>query len=158
MNKWHFAHKSHMKFVALLLVIVPVTSSLADAAGDKKRAQLLTVKRIAVAPVFFGTDTLGELPPSKPRAPTEKQRENKPELNQKQRAELAEYLDALRKLEGNAREKLPERAGARMPFEVVKADEVDSALKILKITPPELFQSAGRLNNRKFDLPEADQV
>jgi hypothetical protein len=118
----------------------------------------LNVKRLLVVPVFFGTDTLGELPPAKPGAPTEKRREPKPELDAKQRAEMAAYIDTLRKLERNAQERLPARAAARTPFEVVKADEVDGALKLLKITPPELFQSAGRVNNRKFDLPDPEQV
>jgi hypothetical protein len=138
---------------------LPIQSG-ADAAGDRKRAQLLNVKRLLVVPVFFGTDTLGELPAAKAGAMTDKKREPKPkpELDAKQKAALAEYLDALRKLESNAREKLRARVAARTTFEVIKVEEVDRALTDLKITPPEMFQSAGRLNNKKFELPDAEQV
>ena len=139
-------------------VVAGSAPSQADAAGDKKRAQLLNVKRLLVAPVFFGTDTLGELPAAKPGTSTEKKREPKSELDDKQRAAIADYAETLRKLERNAQEKLPARAASRTPFEVVKADEVDRAFKALKITPPELFQTGGRLNSKKFDMPDPEQV
>jgi len=148
-----------MRIILVVLLCGTVAGwSRADPAGDKKRAQLLNVKSLLVIPVFFGTDALGELPPPKAGAQSENRHDRKPVLDDRQRAEFTNYLESLRKLERNAREVLLARAAARTHFTVIKADDVDGALKELKITPPELFQNGGRLNNGKFELPDVGQV
>ncbi len=153
-----------MPLVCLALCVAVAatsTSSHADAAGDKKRAQLLNVKRLLVIPGVSSVPILSEnCQPQKPGKSIEKKREPKTQPDEKQsvRAALADYLENLHKLERNAQEKLPARAAARTPYEVVKSDEVARALMILKTTPPELFQSGGRLNSKKFDMPDPEQV
>src|SRR5580658_1046652 len=136
-------------------IALPAHSN-ADAAGDKKRAQLLSVKRLLVVPMFFGTDTLGELPPPKTGTQPENRHDRKPVLDAKQQAEFLEYKEALRKLERNARETLPARAGARTPFEVIKSEEVDNSLKLLNLSSPDLYPGGGRLNGKKFELPDPE--
>lgn len=138
------------KRIGLLLAVgalLAITHSFAsaDAAGDKRRAQLANVHRVVVVPPFFGTETLAkaDAPPS----------DSKP-ANPK----LAEYVEQLRKLESRARTGLPERLAARTRFEVVPADEVTAALKALELTPGKLYQNNGRMKGTKFANPDPQAV
>lgn len=130
-------------------------SAHSDVAGDKRRAQLINAKRLLVIPMFFGTDTLGELPP-KPNSPQTAAHSSV--VSEKRRKELAEYAETLRKLELHAKARLPERAAARTPFEVIPQIEVEQALKEFKMTPPELFLNGGRLSGGRFDMPDENQI
>ncbi len=124
----------------------------ADASNDKKRAQLAAVRRLIVAPPFYATDTLakssaGTKPGEKPTA-----------ASAKTDPRLASYVVQLRELENHARARLPERVGARTPYEIVPADALRTAFETLKLTPESLFQNNGRMRGGRFALPDTANV
>lgn len=152
-----------LRSVLLLGVfLVSVQGACADTTGDKRRAQMATVKRIAVVPLFFGTDTLRKFrPPDK--------QEGKPDTGASpgnssakpangSDPRLQEYVQHLQKLEDHARARLPERVMARTPFQVVPAEEMNQAFKDLKLTPQKLFQNNGLMRGARFALPDSQAV
>ena len=129
-------------FTFVFLVECPAQ---ADAAGDKRRAQLAPVKRIVVLAPFFGTDML-----MKAEAP--------PKPGEKPNPQMTQYVGYLKKIEVHVREWLPERVKVRTPFEVVSTEELGAALKDLKLTPEKLFQNNGRMRGSRFAAPDAAAV
>ena len=127
----------------------------ADAAGDRKRAQLSSVRRVAVLPAFFGTDTLGELPPANAHVDREPSTTG---VSEKRRAEIAEYHKTLAQLELHARERLPERLTARTHFQLAGIEKVEGDLKALMLTVPQLYQNGGRINGKRFDSLDRDKI
>ncbi len=127
--------------------------SSADAAGDKKRAQLLPVKRLLVVPPFVATDTLGELPPL-----VEPKGRPVPPLTDKRKAELETYTGVLKQLEEYVRARTYARATVRLPFSILSATETQAALKSELSSVPQLFATGGRLKGRKFDEADAKKV
>jgi hypothetical protein len=129
------------------ICVVPALSARRDAAGDRRRAQLAKVQRVVLVPPFSGTETLSKFEEQK--AHPEK---GKPEAN------LVEYAGQLRALEAHAREWLPQRLKARTNFQIVPQEELDAALKELKLTPQTLFQNGGRMKGKSFAEPESAAV
>ncbi|MCW3099878.1 MAG: hypothetical protein JWL77_5496 [Chthonomonadaceae bacterium] len=141
-------------FVRMMAVFLVSSSCLlvslsaqADAAGDKRRAQLAKVQRVIVVPPFFGTETLSKLDAQ--MAHPEKA---KPE------ARLIEYGKQLRSLENHVREWLPQRVTARTNFQIVPQEELQTALKELNLTPQTLFQNAGMMKGKSFAAPDIAAV
>src|SRR5262249_42609803 len=129
-------------FSALLgFVLLMAHPALADAAGDKRRAQMASVKRVVGLPPVFGAGTLSKA-------------ETPPRANEKAEEQVRQYVGYLKKMEGHLREWLPKRVTARTPFEVVSAEELGEALKTLKLTPEKLFQNGGRMRGSKFAAPD----
>jgi hypothetical protein len=156
-----------------------VSPTQADTTEAKKRALLAPVKRVAVLPPYFGTDTLakaaklgepkpGEEPVREP-AQEEKTEKEKTENRRDQRAaqppppgaenlKLGLYAGYLRKLQDDAQHYLPQRVAKRAGFEVIPEEEVRAALKTLQRTPEKMFQNDGRIKGSKFPLPLPDAV
>src|SRR5579871_5891508 len=133
----------------LCLMLLAAQGALADTAGDKKRAQLAGVKRVAVIPPFFGTDTL-----SKGR-PQGEPNDSKPAASGAA-ANKETSLTYLRKLQAHVDEALPQQLAQRTPFTVIPAVETAQALKDLKLTPEKLFENDGMMQGSHFALPVAD--
>jgi hypothetical protein len=116
-----------------------------DTANDKKRAMFAAVRRLAVAPPFYGTGRLNRQEPPGPdgAAPNPK---------------VAEYRDRLRKLQDRTRTLIPARLGARTPFQIVPMDEMDAALKALDLTPEKLYLNAAKMRGTKFSGPDPEAV
>lgn len=153
MRRVKFLYTQRTTLLSLALLTLVSLSAHPDPAGDKKRAQLAPVHRIAVVPIFFATDTLGELPPKQETKPAPK-----PPVDEKRKAQLADYMEMLRKLEAHSREYLLQRVAARTPYEVISAQEMENALKELKLTPAQLFQNGGRQNGKHNDAPDLAAV
>lgn len=124
-----------------------VLPARADATGEKRKAQLAKVQRVAVLPSLWGTETLRKFDDQKAH----------PESAQPD-AKLTEYAEHLRALETHAREWLPQRLKARTDFQLVPPEEVEAALKELKLTPEALFQNGGRMKGKSFAEPDAAAV
>jgi hypothetical protein len=135
------------------LLVFPLSGAHADAAGDKRRVLLASVRRIAVVPPFFGTDTLARVSGSEDasRAP-EGRPAKEPDAREKR------YAEQLRRLEAHVRTTLPARVAARTPFEVVPADERAKAFEALNLTPAKLFQNGGRIRSARFAAPDTQAV
>jgi len=140
-----------VRTIAVLLVtgfcLVSSLHARGDATGDKRRAQLAKVQRVLVVPPFFGTETLGKLEAQKADPG-----KGAPD------AKLVAYADQLRTLESHAREWLPQRIKARTNFQIVPSEELQAALKELKLTPQTLFQNAGMMKGKTFALPDNTAV
>lgn len=152
-------------FLTIACCVLAVPPTWGDAAGDKKRAQLATVKRLVVVPPFFGTETLDKVfgaDRMKPERKTEKKQEaTPPSAPQKPAAidpKLRQYADYLQKLEAYAAQQLPKRVATRTPFEVVPAEELAKALEELELTPAKLFLNNGRIAKGKFAAPNLEAV
>jgi hypothetical protein len=126
-----------------------------DKESAQKRAQLARVRRIVVVPLFYGTPTLGVIPP--PERPGK--RPAKPSAAPPKTIPNQEtYKEYLQKLEREASALLPKRVSARTPFVVVPSEEVAAALKALELTPWKLFQNHGLLEGTRFALPAPPSV
>ncbi len=140
-----------VRFFAVLLAIslgMSVSAPVrADAAGERRRAQLAKVQRVVVIPPFFGTETLNKIEEQK--AHPEK---SKPD------AKLTEYATQLRSLQDHEKEWLPKRIEARTNFHLVPEAELMAALKELKLTPQSLFQNGGKMKGTSFAPPDAVAV
>ncbi len=141
----------NVRLAAMLLAVglcqTAVQPGKADAAGDKRRAQLAKVQRVIVVPPFFGTETLAKL-----------EEQKKQTVKSKADTKLAEYAEQLRALQAHAVEVLPKRLTARTDFQVVPTDELAAALKDLKLTTQSLFQNNGRMKGNSFALPDTSAV
>lgn len=142
------------RLVRMMVFVWAVGSSLvsaycaqADATGDKRRAQLAKVQRVALLPSFWGTDTLSKLEDQK--ANPDKGRPD---------AKLVGYAEQLRTLEAHVHKWLPQRLQARTNFQIVPAEELEAALKELKLTPQALFQNGGRMKGKGFADPDSAAV
>ena len=140
-----------VRTIAVFLVsgfcLISALHAWGDATGDKRRTQLAKVQRVIVVPTFFGTETLGKL---------EYQKANPGKGTPD--AKMVGYAVQLRTLESHAREWLPQRIKARTNFLVVPAEELQAALKELKLTPQTLFQNAGMMKGKTFALPDSAMV
>ncbi|HZP83437.1 MAG TPA: hypothetical protein VFB21_17465 [Chthonomonadaceae bacterium] len=141
------------------LLVFPLSGARADAAGDKRRVLLASVRRIAVVPPFFGTDTLARVSGSEEADKTEKA-SRAPEGRPAKEPDAREkrYAEQLRRLEAHVRTTLPARVAARTPFAVVPADELAKAFEALNLTPAKLFQNGGRIRSARFAAPDAQAV
>lgn len=137
-----------------------------DAAGDKKREMLAAVKRLVVVPPFFATETLDKVygpdrlaPVKKPRNPDSKDAPDEaPDKQAKVDPRLREYAEILRTLEVRDSVRLPERAAARLPFQIVPREELTKAYETLDLSPPKLFLNKGRILKGKFPQPDVKAV
>ena len=127
--------------------LFPALSARGDATGERRRAQLAKVQRVIVIPAFFGTETLSKLD----------DRKTHPEKG-KSDAKLTEYAEQLRSLQTHACEWLLQRVKARTNFRIVPQDELEAALKDLKLMPQTLFQNRGRLKGKSFAAPDRAAV
>lgn len=132
------------------------SAASADEAGDAKRAALQKVRRVAVIPSFFGTDTLGELPPRTDKSGRQ-ELEDAP-TDEKARARRNDYIEVLKQLEIHARETLPTRLAARTPFVITAGADTAHILEALKMAPPAVFKNGGRIIGKKFDQPDTETV
>ncbi len=143
--------KIPFKNIFVITFCVYSTLAHADAAGEKKKAQLALVKQIAVVPIFFSSSTLFK--------PEDSKAVRKPDSPEKKQDKVLEnYRSQLRKLEEDARTILPQRTISRTPFTVLEIDKIDAALKELKLTPLMLFQNGGKMKGGKFPLPDTAAV
>lgn len=155
----HQGLKSLTRGVAGLLLaiaIVAASTAHADISNEKKRTILAAVRRVAVAPPFFGTGRLaraeakpGSDKPVKPDAKADADKSN---------PKLAEYLDRLRKLQDRTRTLLPERLAARTPYQIVPMEETEAALKELELTPEKLYLNAAKMRGTRFSGPDSQAV
>jgi hypothetical protein len=146
--------------IAVAAVMVGQTrQASADKAGDLRREQLAKVKRLAVLPLFFGSETLREAKPNAPKLAT---KQDKPEKSDKEKQEYEQNLEAfrahLRKMEARANERLPERIVERTGFKVVPEKEQAQALETAELKPYQLFQNDGIMKGIKFPLPDTEAI
>ena len=152
-------HKKSVLRIILVIMFfcISVGQVYADKVGDLRREQLAKVRRVAILPLFFGSETLREKKPNAPKLVT---KQDKPEKNEK--SETPQSLEAfrahLRKMEARANERLPERIAKRTPFALVSENEQAEALKSTELLPYELFQNDGLMKGIKFALPNADAI
>lgn len=142
-----FFHKQLAPCWALLILgslCVPSLAAQVDKAAEARRTLLTHVRRVVIVPPFFAME--------QPARPDGKSRQK---IDQ---ASLDLYLAQLRKLEARTKERLPERAAARTPFEIVPYHQLESALEDLLLTPEQLFQNNGRMRGSKFAVPDAEAV
>ncbi len=148
----------------LPLVCLSLTMQAARASSDvpkeKKRSVLATVHRIAVVPLFYGADAAklaGEkvAADKNKSAPSEK---SVPKLSPEQVVRRKSFLRQRQELLSHANTRLPERAGARLPYAVLSREETMAALAELKQKPEDLFKEGGATRGTKFPFPLADQV
>ncbi len=147
-------------FIMLLFAFAIVSVSraaIADAAGDKRRQQLATVKTIAVLPMFFGTTTLGELPPSTDQHTINKDATTAPKT-EKQRQDFENYKATLKELEVHAAARLIDRMGSRTEFKIIDRREVATKLQENKLTTYDLFENQGRIVGKKFAGPNTAEL
>lgn len=136
-----------------MLLLLTAAQADADKQGDLRREQLAKIKRVAIVPLFFGSDTLREkkTAPVKPAAKSDRNAvEDAPAPE--------EFRRLLVKMEARAAERLPERLAARTSFALASEEEIAAALKSADMTPFVLFQNQGMMKGTKFVLPETDAV
>jgi hypothetical protein len=140
---------------AIACALTAAAASNGQSANDKRRAQLATVHRVAVAPPFYGTGRLAK-PDAAPAGAG-----SKPDAAATQspaNARIAEYLDRLRKLQDHTRTLVPERLAARTPYQIVPMEETEAALKALDLTPEKLYLNAAKMKGTKFSGPDPEAV
>jgi hypothetical protein len=147
--------RAHVRLLALLclLNLAPAAGAAADNAGDRKRAQLVNVRRVAVVPPYFATDTI-----SRAAVPGRDKPEDIDAASADPESRTRQYAQMLRLIEQFARTRLPARVAARTPFQVIPEDAIERALKTEGLTPVALFQNGGRLKSGHFPLPDARAV
>jgi hypothetical protein len=119
---------------------------------------MAAIKRVAIVPPFFATDTLSHADEIHKHNPKHDQHAQPASGNSDADARLTDYAAQLRKLMDHAAARLPARVAARTPFTVIPAAEVDAALKALEWTPEKLFQYGGRLRGTNYPPPDAEAV
>jgi hypothetical protein len=124
-----------------------------DKAADLRRVQLANVKRIAVVPLFFGSETLREKKAADTK-PSDKLANPKPDAP----PAPEDYRRLLQKMTDRAGERLPERVAERTPFEVVPEKELTAALKSAELTPFALFQNNALIKGTKAPAPDAETI
>jgi len=133
--------------LVIMFACLSVGQAYADKTGDLRREQLAKVKRLAVLPLFFGSETLREPKSNAPKLIT---KQDKPEKNEK--PETPQSLEAfrvhLRKMEARANERLPERLSERTPFKVIPETEQTEALKSSELLPYTLFQDGKQFEDK----------
>lgn len=147
---WRLTRLSVM--FGLLALLTPCL--LPAQSTEKKKTMLATVRRVVVAPLFLGTETL-------PRPETEEKPADKPDNKKPTKPANpipSEYLDQLRHLEAHARARLPERLATRTLFQPVSEDEWKAASKELHLSPFALFQNDGLIRGGKFPVPDVAVV
>ena len=146
--------------ICVFVLIGQTRQAIADKAGDLRREQLARVKRIAVLPLFFGSETLREAKLNAPKLATKQDKPDKSDKNERQEFQysLETFRAHLKKMEARANERLPERIAERTAFKVIPAKEQAEALKSAEILPYELFQNDGLMKGTKFPLPDTDTI
>ncbi len=153
---WHRFMWIIASWLLLTASIGDRSTASADEAGDAKRAALQKVHRVVIVPPFFGTDTLGELPPRTDKSGRQELADTP--IDEKARERRNEYIEVLKKLEIHARETLPTRLAARTPFVITPGADTVHILEALKKAPPAVFKNGGRIMGKKFDQPDTETV
>ncbi len=139
---------------ATLFVLVIGRADAADKAAELRREQLAKVKRIAVLPLFFGSDTLRDKKSAAAKVIAKPDKKEKPE----NAPSLEEFRAQLRKMEARANERLPERVKERTPYLLIPEKEQQEAFKAAELHPFDLFENAGVMKGIKFALPNIDAI
>ncbi len=146
-----------LALLCALAVAAPARTS-ADAAGERKRAQLAGVHNILVVPPFFATDTIAQAAASNRQAPAATDRPASDQQATNRSRLTREYAQMLQSLEQFVRTRLPARVTTRTPFHVIDPDALARAFKATGIAPASLFQTGGKLKAGRFPLPDAHAV